>query len=108
MSPQKATNSAGSNTSGSPAPTPTSTSSASPGETQAMNTVANNDNSGIYSTMVSTDERSMSDGTLHGRLMGANGGNPQIVPSAYSRISVYCVRAARIIDEFEKVFEQGR
>lgn len=49
----------------------------------------------------------MDDATVYGRLVSGNSANTQSVPFAYSRIPMYTIRAARIIDEFEKDFERG-
>ncbi|KAK0613651.1 hypothetical protein B0T14DRAFT_557171 [Immersiella caudata] len=55
-------------------------------------------------------EASMNDGTLYGRLANWNTSGFQsqaAVPHEYSRIPAYCVRAALVIDDFEKMFEQN-
>jgi hypothetical protein len=50
----------------------------------------------------------MNEGNLYGRLAGWNNGKngPEKVPCPYRRIPVYCIRAARAIDEFEKAFDK--
>ena len=45
---------------------------------------------------------SLNEGNLYGRLMH----HPNAGVNAYSRVPLYCVRAAQAIDQFEKAFEE--
>jgi len=48
----------------------------------------------------------MDEGTVYGRLVNANSLS-LAAPYVYSRIPVYCIRAARAIDEFEGAFDKS-
>ena len=43
---------------------------------------------------------------MYGRLASANS-ESLTTPFVYSRIPVYCIRAARAIDEFERAFDKS-
>jgi len=51
-------------------------------------------------------ERSMNEGTVYGRLANANS-ESLATPFVYSRIPIYCIRATRVIDEFESAFDKS-